>query len=245
LYVVQDTLRLQRLPGIEKSLEEVIQEAKEQDALAFEAEMADMKDALAFAQDELERLKLQRDAEMRATISVVGAAQQKIEFLHHQLKAHILARDAEREERLRSPAHKSAEKQQGSARDMKDSGKAVVGYRKRGGKNRSRNRKSGGGSEEGGSAQSTPQSTARSEGGTPQSAAVSSPAPAVTPQSLSDEMQQSGGGGSGGGGSGKRGGRKKSGGGRGSGASEGSAQDGTVLREQSTSLWKNFKFTGN
>jgi hypothetical protein len=233
LYVVQDTLRLQRLPGIEKSLEEVIQEAKEQDALAFEAEMADMKDALAFAQDELERLKLQRDAEMRATISVVGAAQQKIEFLHHQLKAHILARDAEREERLRSPAHKSAEKQQGSARDMKDSGKAVVGYRKRGGKNRSRNRKSGGGSEEGGSAQSTPQS-----------AAVSSPAPAVTPQSLSDEMQQSGGGGSGGG-SGKKGGRKKSGGGRGSGASEGSAQDGTVLREQSTSLWKNFKFSEN
>lgn len=106
----KDTLRLQRLPGIDKCLEEVIQEVKERDAQAFEAEMADLKDALAYAQDDLCRLRLQRDAEMRATISVVSAAQQKIEFLHHQLKAHIQARVAEREDSLHSPAPKSAEK---------------------------------------------------------------------------------------------------------------------------------------
>eukprot|EP00602_Paraphysomonas_sp_CaronLab_P002861 CAMPEP_0185028400 /NCGR_PEP_ID=MMETSP1103-20130426/14057_1 /TAXON_ID=36769 /ORGANISM="Paraphysomonas bandaiensis, Strain Caron Lab Isolate" /LENGTH=361 /DNA_ID=CAMNT_0027562799 /DNA_START=191 /DNA_END=1276 /DNA_ORIENTATION=- len=103
---LKDTLHLQKLPGIEQNLDDIIIEIQERESRTFEEELGNLKMELRMKDDELQTLRRQREAEMEATISVVSAAQQKINTLHHQMKAYALAQQQQRERELareRSP----------------------------------------------------------------------------------------------------------------------------------------------
>ncbi|CAE7312671.1 unnamed protein product [Symbiodinium microadriaticum] len=242
---LKDTLRLQLLPGIEQSLDAVIENAQERGALAYEAEIADLRHMVQASAEELAQLKQQREAEMTATISVVCAAQQKIEFLHHQLKAHIMARDAEAETKRHTP--NNCDKPVGQTdnsgeRHLKDAAKAIVPHRKRGGRNRSRGSKQSGRGSSGsagqpGSAQSTPLSalSGKGEGDGEGLKEFDRSDDALTPQSLSSDMSQAGGGGGSS--------IKQTTTGRSSGGGR-LSEEGSALVEKSTSFWSALKLSG-
>lgn len=102
----QETLRIQTLPGLEKNLDQLIAEIRQQESQSYHENIHRLQEIILTKDKEYQNLKLQREHEMKIMIDVIKSAQQKIETFQHQMKVHAqtLAMYREKEEKAkRSP----------------------------------------------------------------------------------------------------------------------------------------------
>ena len=100
-------MRIQTLPGLEKNLDQLIAEIKVHESQSYQENIQQLQEVIHTKESEYQALKAQRESEMIAMISIVKAAQQKIEFFQHQMKVHAqtlaMYREKEEKEAKRSP----------------------------------------------------------------------------------------------------------------------------------------------
>lgn len=85
---LKDYAVLQKLPGFDKCLSEIIKESTRKETLACQQQCETLRESCKATEEKLGAFQLQREAEMNATLAVIKFAHDKIETLHMQLKIH-------------------------------------------------------------------------------------------------------------------------------------------------------------
>jgi formate dehydrogenase maturation protein FdhE len=99
-------LRVQTLPGLEKNLDQLVEQIRDEEAHAYRENIEQLREVIRSKDMKYQSLVEQREGEMAAMISIIKIAQQKIETFQHQMKVHAqtLAMYREKEEKAkRSP----------------------------------------------------------------------------------------------------------------------------------------------
>jgi hypothetical protein len=93
---LKDNMKLQCIPGLDRNLEDIMQQIREKEEMAFSEEVGRCREELRTKDKILAAVRIQREVEMTATLTVIRAAQQKIETLHHHMRV-----QEEREKEMR------------------------------------------------------------------------------------------------------------------------------------------------